>query len=65
MIKSKQIKLTGRIARIRHILVVFWSENQKRALGRCRCTWDDNIKMDLKEIEWADGDYNMAQDMDL
>jgi hypothetical protein len=21
--------------------------------------------MDLKEIEWADGDYNMAQDMDL
>jgi hypothetical protein len=22
----------------------------KRSLGRCRCRWEDNIKMDLREI---------------
>jgi hypothetical protein len=24
----------------------------KRTLGRSRCRWVDNIKMDLREIEW-------------
>jgi hypothetical protein len=24
----------------------------KRPLGRPRCGWMDNIKMDLREIEW-------------
>jgi hypothetical protein len=33
----------------------------KRPLGRPRRRWVDNIKMDLREIEW-DGD--MAQDRD-
>jgi hypothetical protein len=28
----------------------------KRALGRPRCRWVDNIKMDLREIGW-DGIY--------
>jgi hypothetical protein len=26
---------------------------EKRALGRPRCKWVDNIKMDLGEIEWG------------
>jgi hypothetical protein len=26
----------------------------KRPLGRLRCSWVDNIKMDLREIEWGD-----------
>jgi hypothetical protein len=25
----------------------------KRQLGRPRCTWVDNIKMDLREIGWS------------
>jgi hypothetical protein len=24
----------------------------KRPLGKPRCRWDDNIKMDFKEISW-------------
>jgi hypothetical protein len=37
----------------------------KRPLGRPRCRWVDNIKMDLREIGW-DGVYwiDMAQDRD-
>jgi hypothetical protein len=27
----------------------FWSESQKRPLGRPRGTWEDNIKMDVRE----------------
>jgi hypothetical protein len=29
----------------------------KRPLGRHRCRWEDNIKMDLKEIEWENVDW--------
>jgi hypothetical protein len=25
----------------------------KRPLGRPRCRWEDNIKMDLREIGWS------------
>ena len=27
----------------------------KRPLGRVRCGWDDNSKMDLLEVEWVYG----------
>jgi hypothetical protein len=37
----------------------------KRPLGRPRCRWDDNIKMDLREIGWGGMDWlDLAQDMD-
>jgi hypothetical protein len=29
----------------------------KRPLGRPRCRWEDNIKMDLKEIGWSGMDW--------
>jgi hypothetical protein len=29
----------------------------KRSLGRPRCTWVDNIKMDLREIRWDGVDW--------
>jgi len=32
----------------------------KKPLGRRRCRWEDNIKMDIKEIDWID----TAQDRD-
>jgi hypothetical protein len=34
----------------------FWWESQKkkRKLERPRYRWKDNIKMDLREIEWGD-----------
>jgi hypothetical protein len=37
----------------------------KRPLGRPRCRWEDNIKMDLKEIGWGGMDWiDLAQDRD-
>jgi len=31
-----------------------WKPEGKRPLGRPRCGWEDNIKMDLKEVGWKD-----------
>jgi hypothetical protein len=37
----------------------------KRQLGRHRCRWEDNIKMDLREIGWGGIDWiYLAQDRD-
>jgi hypothetical protein len=37
----------------------------KRPLGRPRCRWVDNIKMDLREIGWDGTDWtDLAQDRD-
>jgi hypothetical protein len=36
-----------------------------RPLGRPRCRWEDNIKMDLREIRWGGMDWiDLAQDRD-
>jgi hypothetical protein len=35
----------------------------KRPLGRPRCKWVDNIRIDLGEVGWADVDWiGLAQD---
>jgi hypothetical protein len=35
----------------------------KKPFGRLRCRWEDNIKMDLKEIDWKDVNWiHLAQD---
>jgi hypothetical protein len=37
----------------------------KRPLGRPRCRWVENIKMDLRDIGWVGMDWiNLAQDGD-
>jgi hypothetical protein len=37
----------------------------KRPLGRPRRRWDDNIRMDVREIGWGGMDWiDMAQDRD-
>jgi hypothetical protein len=39
---------------------------RKRPLGRPNCRWEDNIKTDLKEIEWEGVDrMYLAQNRDL
>jgi hypothetical protein len=36
-----------------------------KPLGRTRCRWVDNIKMDLQELGWGDTDWTeLAQDKD-
>jgi hypothetical protein len=35
----------------------FWWESQKRPVGRRRCRWENNIKMDLRELGWGCMDW--------
>jgi hypothetical protein len=43
----------------------FWLQEGKRPLERPRCRWDDNIRIDLREIEWEGVDWmHLAQDTD-
>jgi hypothetical protein len=38
---------------------------RKRPLGRPRCRWEDNIKMDLQVVEYGGMDWiQLAQDRD-
>jgi hypothetical protein len=49
----------------KRIHIGYWSEIQKRPLGRPRRRWVDNIKMDLKEIGWDGIDWiDLARDRD-
>jgi hypothetical protein len=45
----------------------YWWENTegKKPLGRPRCRWVDNIRIDLREIGWDGMDWiDLAQDRD-
>jgi hypothetical protein len=53
----------------KHTLCFMWSSifrfEGKRPLGRPRCRWEDNIKMDLQEVGRGCGDWmELAQDKD-
>jgi len=39
----------------RCIQVLVGKPKGKRPLGRLRCRWEVNIKMDLEEVEWGHG----------
>jgi hypothetical protein len=42
-----------------------WRTRGKRPLGRPRCRWKDNIKIDLREIGWCGMDWILlAEDRD-
>jgi hypothetical protein len=45
--------------------ILVGKSEEKRPLGRPRCRWVDNIKMDLREIGWDGVDWiDMAQGRD-
>jgi len=45
--------------------VLVGKPNGKRPLGRVRCRWEDNIKMDLQEVRCGGMDWiELAQDRD-
>jgi hypothetical protein len=54
VIKSRRIRLAGRVARLgdgRSVYRVLVGKTEgKRPLGRPRRSWEDNIKMDLQEV---------------
>jgi hypothetical protein len=52
VIKSRRIRWTGHVARMGEERVVYkvlvGKPEEKRPLGRPRCRWEDNIRMDLR-----------------
>jgi hypothetical protein len=45
--------------------VLVWKLKGKRQLGRPRCGWEDNIKMDLQEVRCRDmGWIELAKERD-
>jgi hypothetical protein len=69
VIKSRRIRLAGHVARMgkgRGVYrVLVGKPERRRPLGRSRCRWEDNIRMDLREVVcgcvyWMD----LAQDRD-
>jgi hypothetical protein len=68
MIKSRRMRLAGHVAwmgeKRNAYRILMGKPEEKRLLGRHRRRWD-NIKMDLREIEWGDMDWvHLAQDWD-
>jgi hypothetical protein len=57
MIKSRRMRWAGHVARMgekRNAYgILVGSPQGKRALGRPRHRWEDNIKMDLAEMGWG------------
>ncbi|KAJ4449201.1 hypothetical protein ANN_00598, partial [Periplaneta americana] len=68
-IKSRRLRWAGHIARMGEsrnaYRVLVWSPAGKRPLGRPTRRWEDNIKMDLREVGYDGKDWiNLAQDRD-
>ncbi|KAJ4446673.1 hypothetical protein ANN_13370 [Periplaneta americana] len=68
-LKSRRLRWAGHVARMgesRNAYRVLVGRPQgKRPLGRPRRRWEDNIKMDLREVGYDDRDWiNLAQDRD-
>jgi hypothetical protein len=69
MIKSRTKRWAGHVARMGEkrnaYRILVGKPEGKRPLGRPRRRWVDNIKMDLREIEWDGMDWiDLAQDRD-
>jgi hypothetical protein len=69
-IKSRRMRLAEHVARMwnkRNAYVILMGKPEgKRPLGRSRRRWEDNIKMNLREIAWCGGEWiNLAQDKGL
>jgi hypothetical protein len=69
VIKARRMRWAGHVARMREVRgaynILVGRPEGRRPLGRPRCRWEDNIKMDLREIVFGDVDWiNLAQDRD-
>jgi len=56
VINSRRMRLAGYVARMGEMRnaynILVGNPEEKRPLGRPRRRWEDNIKMDLREIWW-------------
>jgi len=69
VVKSKRLRWAGHVARMGEgrgmYRVLVGKPEGKRPLGRPRRRWEDNIKMDLKEVGGGFGDWmELAQKRD-
>jgi hypothetical protein len=57
MIKSGRVRRTGPVecmgAKMNAYKILLGKRKRKSPLGRHRCRWDDNIKLDLGERGWG------------
>jgi hypothetical protein len=69
VIKSRRLRWAGHVARIGEKRAACWAvvgkSEGRRTLGRLRHRWEDNIKMDHREVGWESIDLiSLAQDRD-
>jgi hypothetical protein len=67
VIKARRMRWAGHVARmgvVRGAYNIFVGRPEvRRPLGRPRCRWEDNVKMDLREIGFGDVDWiHLVQD---
>jgi hypothetical protein len=67
MINSRRMRWAGHVARIGEkrnaYRILVGKPEGRRPLGRPRCRWVDNVKMDLREIGWdGENSIDLAQD---
>jgi hypothetical protein len=69
MIKSRRMRWAGHVARMgdrrNGYRILVGKPEGRIPLGRSRCRWVDNIKMDLRETGWVGMDWiDLAQNRD-
>jgi hypothetical protein len=69
VIKARRMRWARHVARMGDVRgaynILIGRPEGRRPLGRPRCRWEDNIKMDLREIVFGDVDWiHWAQDRD-
>jgi hypothetical protein len=69
VIKSRRLRQAGHVARMGErrgaYRALVGKPEGRRPLGRPRHRWEDNIKMDLREVGWGGMDWiNLAEDRD-
>jgi hypothetical protein len=69
VIKARRMGWAGHVARMGEVRgaynILVGRPEGRRPLGRPRCRWEGNIKMDLRLIGFGDVDWiNLAQDRD-
>jgi hypothetical protein len=69
VIKSRRLGWGGHVARMGArkdaYRALVWKPERRRPLETLRRTWDDNIKMGIREVGWGTRDWiDLAQDRD-
>jgi hypothetical protein len=69
VIKARRMRWEGHVAQMGEVRgaynILVGRPEGRRPLERPRCRWEDNIKMDLREIGFGDVDWiNLVQDRD-